>query len=134
MCGGRQTVFQMQRKTITRDHVKAGTRHNRYPHILACFVKQRKLFKYLILTGDVRVVSMGCNAAIMTKKVIDNSFEVLAIQMMTVLQAIDYLGCVPRLSTQTLKVYKTIREIFPKFVGYIKLNDLSVCSFFSNQC
>ena len=63
------------------------------------------------------IVSMGCNAAIMTKKVIDNSFEVLAIQMMTVLQAIDYLGCVPRLSTQTLKVYKTIREIFPKFVG-----------------
>lgn len=63
------------------------------------------------------IVSMGCNAAIMTKKVIDNSFEVLAIQMMTVLQAIDYIGCVPRLSTQTLKVYKTIREIFPKFVG-----------------
>lgn len=63
------------------------------------------------------IVSMGCNAAIMTKKVIDNSFEVLAIQMMTVLQAIDYIGCVPRLSTQTLKVYKTIRELFPKFVG-----------------
>ena len=37
------------------------------------------------------IVSMGCNAALMTKKVIDNSFEVLAIQMMTVLQAIDYL-------------------------------------------
>lgn len=63
------------------------------------------------------IVSMGCNAAIMTKKVIDNSFEVLAIQMMTVLQAIDYIGCVPRLSTQTLKVYKTLRELFPKFVG-----------------
>ncbi|MGB4844191.1 MAG: aromatic amino acid ammonia-lyase, partial [Ferruginibacter sp.] len=63
------------------------------------------------------IVSMGCNAAIMTKKIIDNSFEVLAIQMMTVLQAIDYIGCVPRLSTQTLTVYKTIRELFPKFVG-----------------
>jgi len=63
------------------------------------------------------IVSMGCNAAIMTKKVIDNSFEVLAIQMMTVLQAIDYIGCVPRLSTQTLQVYRSIRELFPKFVG-----------------
>ncbi|MEO6730760.1 MAG: aromatic amino acid ammonia-lyase [Ferruginibacter sp.] len=62
------------------------------------------------------IVSMGCNAALMTKKVIDNSFEVLAIQMMTVLQAIDYLACVPRLSPTTQQVYNDIREIFPKFV------------------
>ena len=44
------------------------------------------------------IVSMGCNAALMTRKVIDNSFEVLAIQMMTVLQAVDYLECQDRLS------------------------------------
>ena len=30
------------------------------------------------------IVSMGCNAALMTKKVIDNSFEVLTIQAMTI--------------------------------------------------
>jgi histidine ammonia-lyase len=62
------------------------------------------------------IVSMGCNAALMTKKVIENSFEVLSIQMMTVLQAIDYLECVPRLSTETLNIYTTIRKIFPKFI------------------
>jgi histidine ammonia-lyase len=62
------------------------------------------------------IVSMGCNAALITKKVIDNSFEVLAIQMMTVLQAIDYLKCEPRLSTATRNVYKEIRKLFPKFV------------------
>ncbi len=62
------------------------------------------------------IVSMGCNAALMTKKVIDNSFEVLSIQMMTVLQAIDYLDCVPRLSSETLHVYAEIRKIFPKFI------------------
>ena len=62
------------------------------------------------------IVSMGCNAALMTKQVIDNSFEVLTIQMMTVLQAIDYLECVPRLSTATSKVYKKVREIFPTFI------------------
>lgn len=62
------------------------------------------------------IVSMGCNAAIMTKKVIDNSFEVLAIHMMTVLQAIDYLDCVERLSPNTKKVYLAIRAIFPKFI------------------
>jgi histidine ammonia-lyase len=48
--------------------------------------------------------------------VIENSFEVLSIQMMTVLQAIDYLDCVPRLSTETLNVYNQIRKIFPKFI------------------
>ncbi len=62
------------------------------------------------------IVSMGCNAALMTKKVIDNSFEVLSIQMMTVLQAIDYLECVPKLSSKTVNVYTAIREIFPKFI------------------
>ncbi|MFT3909606.1 MAG: aromatic amino acid ammonia-lyase [Ferruginibacter sp.] len=62
------------------------------------------------------IVSMGCNAALMTKKVIDNSFEVLAIQMMTVLQAVDYLECEPRLSPQTKAVYNEIRQLFPKFI------------------
>ena len=62
------------------------------------------------------IVSMGCNAALMTKKVIDNSFEVLAIQMMTVLQAIDYLDCEPKLSTSTKNLYHIVRQIFPKFI------------------
>lgn len=62
------------------------------------------------------IVSMGCNAALMTKRVIDNSFEVLAIQMMTVLQAIDYLKCTDRLSTETRHIYTEIRKVFPKFI------------------
>jgi len=62
------------------------------------------------------IVSMGCNAALMTKKVIENSFEVLSIQMMTILQAIDYLDCVLRLSSKNLKIYTEIRQIFPKFI------------------
>ncbi|MEO6964037.1 MAG: aromatic amino acid ammonia-lyase [Puia sp.] len=62
------------------------------------------------------IVSMGCNAALMTRKVIDNSFEVLAIQAMTILQAIDYLNCQENLSPVTSLVYQNIRKIFPKFV------------------
>jgi histidine ammonia-lyase len=62
------------------------------------------------------IVSMGCNAALMAKKVIDNSFAVLGIQLMTILQAIDYLGCQDKLSPLTLDLYATVREIFPKFV------------------
>jgi histidine ammonia-lyase len=71
------------------------------------------------------IVSMGCNAALMTKKVIDNSFEVLAIQLMTILQAIDYLDCQERLSTVSLDLYKKARAIFPKFVeDHPKYKDL----------
>jgi len=62
------------------------------------------------------IVSMGCNAALMTKKVIDNSFAVLGIQLMSILQAIDYLNCQERLSPHTLALYTEGRQLFPKFV------------------
>ena len=62
------------------------------------------------------IVSMGCNAAMMTKRVIDNSFEVLGIHLMTILQAIDYLECKDKLSTASRSVFVVVRQIFPKFV------------------
>jgi histidine ammonia-lyase len=62
------------------------------------------------------IVSMGCNAALMTGKVIDNTFAVLAIQMMTVVQAIDYLKCQDKLAPHTLAVYNDVRAFFPVFV------------------
>ena len=60
------------------------------------------------------IVSMGCNAAINDKTVIDNSFEVLAIQMMTVLQAIDYLECVPTgfIQLNTSRIYRRLGKYF----------------------
>ncbi|MBA7524725.1 Tyrosine 2,3-aminomutase [subsurface metagenome] len=61
------------------------------------------------------IVSMGTNAAIMTKKVLDNSYHVLAIEFMALLQAIDYLNMSEKLSPETHKVYKDLRNIFPKF-------------------
>src|ERR1700744_2115858 len=57
------------------------------------------------------IVSMGCNAALMTRRVIENSFEVLAIQMMTVLQAIDHIGCAAELSPRTKFFYDELRAI-----------------------
>jgi histidine ammonia-lyase len=35
---------------------------------------------------------------------------------MTVLQAIDYLKCTDRLSTETRHIYTEIRKLFPKFI------------------
>ena len=62
------------------------------------------------------IVSMGCNAALLTKKVMDNSFEVLAIQAITLLQAIDYLECTDKMAPFTLSVYQSLRALFPKFI------------------
>lgn len=62
------------------------------------------------------IVSMGSNAALLTKKVIDNSFTVLSIQAMSILQAIDYLNCEDKLSSITKNAYQSLRKIFPTFV------------------
>lgn len=62
------------------------------------------------------IVSMGCNAAFLTQKVIDNSFDVLAIQSIALVQAIDYLKCHSRLSSATHEFYDRVREIIPTFI------------------
>ncbi len=61
------------------------------------------------------IVSMGCNGALITKKVIDNSFEVLTIQAITLLQVIDYSECAGKLASVSKKMYKKLRTLFPKF-------------------
>jgi len=61
------------------------------------------------------IVSMGTNAALMTKKVIENSFEVVSIELITVIQAIEYLGCQNKISTKTSELYNEIRNIIPTF-------------------
>lgn len=61
------------------------------------------------------IVSMGSNAALMAHKVIDNSFEVIAIEFMTILQAIEYLKIQDKMATKTRKIYDNLRAIFPSF-------------------
>ncbi len=61
------------------------------------------------------IVSMGTNAAVITAKVIENAFEVLSIEMITIVQAIDYLGYNNKVSSVTKKMYDEIRAIVPVF-------------------
>jgi histidine ammonia-lyase len=61
------------------------------------------------------IVSMGTNAALMTKKVIENAFEVMAIELITVVQAIEYLKAQDKVSSKTRKLYNEIRELVPIF-------------------
>ncbi len=62
------------------------------------------------------IVSMGCNASLITQRVIDNAFVVLAIQSIALLQAIDYLDCQNRLSTFSSGLYTKMRALVPTFI------------------
>lgn len=62
------------------------------------------------------IVSMGTNAALIAKTVIDNAFEVLAVEFLAVIQAIDYLEFTEKLAAPTKIVYQQIRNIVPVFV------------------
>ena len=59
------------------------------------------------------IVSMGFNAACIAATIIRNTFEVLTIEAVAILQAIDALEVKDRLSDYNLKVYKELRSIFP---------------------
>lgn len=61
------------------------------------------------------IVSMGTNAAVICRKVIENAFEVLSIEAITIVQAIDYLGFQDRVSSSTEVLYDEIRKIIPAF-------------------
>jgi histidine ammonia-lyase len=63
------------------------------------------------------IVSMGTNSAMMTKRVIDNAFQVLSIELMALLQAVDYLEYSDKLSSFTKKIYDDLRKLVPKFVA-----------------
>jgi histidine ammonia-lyase len=62
------------------------------------------------------MVSMGTNSALIAKKVIDNAYQVQAIEMIALLQAVDFLKAGNRLSDTTRKYYSKLRELVPMFV------------------
>jgi histidine ammonia-lyase len=74
------------------------------------------------------IVSMGTNSALFTRKVVDNTYQVLAIEMITLIQAIDYLNIEPRLSSYTRERFHDLRKIVPRFsedtVKYIEIKKI----------
>ena len=64
------------------------------------------------------IVSMGTNSAVMAKKVIENGFQVMAIHMMAVCQAVDLLEDEKRarLSSKTLEIYNIVRSVAPTII------------------
>jgi histidine ammonia-lyase len=71
------------------------------------------------------IVSMGTNSALITSTVIDNTFQVLAVQFLAIIQAVDYLNIKDKLSTKTKNIYNELRLIVPSFTkDDIRHNDL----------
>ncbi len=62
------------------------------------------------------LVSMGTNSALIAKTVIDNSFEVMAIHLIAIAQAIDCLKIQESISARSRAVYEQIRAICPVFI------------------
>ncbi|MBQ7819226.1 MAG: aromatic amino acid lyase [Bacteroidales bacterium] len=62
------------------------------------------------------IVSMGTNSALICQRVIENSYQVMAIHMMALVQAVDCLNITDKLAPITRKLYNAIREIVPIFV------------------
>ncbi|MBL0342697.1 MAG: aromatic amino acid lyase [Bacteroidetes bacterium] len=59
------------------------------------------------------IVSMGTNAAMITRRVIENAFEVMAIHAIAVVQAVDVVGCSNKLSPISKNIYRQLREVCP---------------------
>lgn len=62
------------------------------------------------------IVSMGTNAALIAKRVIENSYQVNAVLFMTIAQAIDCLKIKDKLSSRSAVIYNEIREIVPVYI------------------
>lgn len=61
------------------------------------------------------IVSMGTNGALLAKKVIENSYQVLSIELLSLIQAVDYLKFAGSLSSFTKNIYSELRKIVPRF-------------------
>jgi histidine ammonia-lyase len=61
------------------------------------------------------IVSMGTNAALLAKKVIDNSFQVMSIEAVAIAQGVDSLGCRSKMSVAGQNFYDTVRKHLATF-------------------
>ncbi|MDI1356476.1 MAG: aromatic amino acid ammonia-lyase [bacterium] len=70
------------------------------------------------------IVSMGANAALITQKVINNTYEVIAIEFLAIIQALDYLNNLPKVAGQSLAYYRDLRTLVPAFkIDTVKYKD-----------
>ncbi|MBO5351479.1 MAG: aromatic amino acid lyase [Alistipes sp.] len=62
------------------------------------------------------IVSMGTNSALICARVVENSFQVMAIHLMALVQAVDCLKIAEQLAPATRDLYERVRALVPVFV------------------
>ena len=76
------------------------------------------------------IVSMGTNSALICRHVIENGYQVMAIHLMALVQAVDCLNISDRLCPASRRVYDLVREVVPVFVDdtpkYQEIRNLQV--------
>lgn len=65
------------------------------------------------------IVSMGTNAAQITQRVIENTFEVLSIEILAIYQAMRYLKCENQLSSKSKQLMDELSEFVPDMIDDI---------------
>jgi histidine ammonia-lyase len=58
---------------------------------------------------------MGTNSALITRRVVDNAFQVMAIHYMALAQAVDCLDIRASLSQSSQKIYDDVRTLSAPF-------------------
>ena len=71
---------------------------------------------------------MGTNSALLCKQVVDNCFQVMAVQYIALAQATDCLKIADRLSPATRRQYDSVRALVPLFVEDAPFYDASPLS------
>lgn len=62
------------------------------------------------------IVSMGTNSALICARVVENAFQVMAIHLMALVQAVDCLKIAEQLAPATRDLYERVRVLVPVFV------------------
>ena len=63
---------------------------------------------------------MGTNSASLCSAVVENSYQVMAIHLMALAQAVDCLKIADQLAPATRKLYDEVRELVPVFIEYTR--------------
>jgi histidine ammonia-lyase len=81
------------------------------------------------------IVSMGTNAATITKTVIENAFEVLSVELITIVQALRYLNIKEKLSTVTRDKFEILDALIPEIKEDLPLYDVQekIKNFIKNE-
>ena len=63
------------------------------------------------------IVSMGTNSALLTAKVIENTYQVMAVHLLTLVQAVDALALADQLTPALRSIYTDLRTLVPTFTS-----------------